>query len=203
MVISNLKLANPNVSVDDAVVNEAIASAVGAILRAGRLPMETISPSPFTTTSGTASYSIPDTMGKIERVWIVEGDGRTKLEGVSLDRFDDDYRYAESAVASGEPTVWTIEGTKLVLYPTPDGTYTISMRGERRSGDLANLPDGFRDAVILGALSVLLPVYMPAFNMALRNVKTYLRAQGTTKREWRFGASVQSHHDYRRTRNVE
>lgn len=193
---------NPNSPVTEADINQAIASAVSAILRRGTLPSEMYSPPNLTTVSGANALEVDEEMGIIHRVWRLDGTKRIKLEWVSLDRLDDVFRYDGDTHATAKPLRWTFNNGKIELDPTPDDTYTIAYRGERVSGSIYNVPDDFRDIVINGALSVVIPAYIRPFERGLQDVARYYRKAKGKKRQWSHGSAVRAQRAERYSRNV-
>lgn len=193
---------NPNSPLTEADINQAIASAVAAILRRGTLPNEMYSPKNLVTVSGANSLAVDEEMGIIHRVWRLDGSKRIKLEYVTLDRMDDVFRYDGGTHATAKPVRWTFNNNKIELEPTPDAVYTISYRGERVAGSLYNIPDDFRDVVINGALSVVLPAYIRPFERGLAEVAKYYRKSTGRKRQWSHGSAVRAHTAHNWRKNV-
>jgi len=202
MVISSLKAVNPTADLSEDVANEAIASAVSAILREGNFPAEMYEAPSFDTVSGTTSYDIDRDMGVIHRVWLVESGKRTKLEYVDIDRMDDVYRYDGATHDSAKPVRWTVSADYIEINPTPDAAYTIAYRGERAPGSLTNIPEAFRDIVVVGALSMLVPAYINPFERGLAKIKKYLRPAKGKQYQWGLSSNVVAHQAVREDRNV-
>jgi len=183
-------------------VNEAIASAVAAIRRKGNLPNEMYTPKSLTTTADQNWLAIDEEMGVIHRVWRIDQGKRIKLAWVSLNVLDDDFRYDGSVHADSKPVRWTFNNGRLELDPTPDAAYTITYRGERKSGSIQNIPDDFRDIVTVGALSMIIPAYIGVFARGLSDVAKHYRVAKGKKRQWRHGSAVRAHSSVRYSRNV-
>jgi hypothetical protein len=74
----------------------------------------------YSTVSGTASYSLPADFAKIRSI---HDTGRqVEMVSVGLRQID------RSAVTSGAPIYYAIDGSNLHLWPTPDQAYTLETR---------------------------------------------------------------------------
>ena len=201
-MLEGAKVANPKSSLKEADLNEAIASAVAAIRRRGNLPNEMYAPNNLATTANRNWLAVDKEMGIIHRVWRLDGAKRYKLEYISLDKLDDEYRYDGTEHSTRIPTMWTFNKGRIELFPVPDGVYAIPYRGERTSGSLSNIPDDFKDVVINGALSIISPAYIRPFERGLAEVSRYYRVVKGKKRQWKHGSIVRQHFADRWNRNV-
>lgn len=72
------------------------------------------------TVSGTASYAWPTDMARMRSLF--DTNRNIELEAVDLRMID------RSAVVTGAPMYYALDGMNVHLYPTPDGVYSLEMR---------------------------------------------------------------------------
>jgi hypothetical protein len=106
------------------------------------------------TTEGTATLALPSDFGGVFVLTLATDDGDKALRqiapGVALDAY---YAYQ-----SGEPTHYTIEGSNVRLFPTPDAVYTYTLRYWQRLAALSGtntsnwLLAAHPDAYLFGSL---------------------------------------------------
>lgn len=114
-------------------------------------------PATFNTVVGTPSYSFATILTTARNVMAVfsplrDTTNSRKIRSTSIQDID-----AKTSASQGKPSWFAHFGSGLVLNPTPDGVYTISMRYRLRptqlslSGDLSVLPEEFDWPIIWGA----------------------------------------------------
>lgn len=76
-----------------------------------------------TTSGGAGSYALPADFLRLYNITIVDGQGNTipLFEEVLMD-------FQTRPAASGQPSQYTIEGTNIYVWPTPDAAYTLKVR---------------------------------------------------------------------------
>lgn len=82
--------------------------------------MELVSTS--VTTSGTSNYALPDDFSMARNLYLATSP-KTQLAYMTPAALRDTY----SANDTGQPEAYTVEGEELVLAPTPDGEYTLTL----------------------------------------------------------------------------
>lgn len=81
----------------------------------------------LTPVSGTQTYTIPATVGKLYQVWI---NGKP-IESKGSDSLGRDFAYSAEITLSGLPTTYYVQNNVLYLYPIPDSSVTsITLIGE-------------------------------------------------------------------------
>lgn len=117
-----------------------------------RVPIrETWSRSTVTTTSGTKTYTLPTDLVGIRSL-------TDSASNVPLDPIDP--RWLDTITASsGTPRTYALDDTGLVLYPTPDGAYSLLLRYVANPADMAAdtdtplIPAAHHDLLISYAVS--------------------------------------------------
>lgn len=105
------------------------------------------------TTASTSNYALPTDCRKVRELYMAE-DPTVVLEYMSPQAMRD--TYADNT--TGEPVVYTIIGNELVLAPTPDGAYTLTLTYVQEIPDLTStnttnwLLDDHPDAYLWGSL---------------------------------------------------
>lgn len=99
----------------------------------------------LTTTSGTASYEVPDDM----LVLVTVEDSRGELAAVARDAIP-------TTARSGSPTAYALYGTNLILYPTPNAEADLTLRYRSRPAPMVNDDDV---SMVPGELAYLLVTY--------------------------------------------
>lgn len=106
---------------------------------------------PFTTTAGMASYSWPTDLGKAR--FIADTSIRRTLQAVRMRQID------QAVAQSGRPYAYAVDGPGIVLWPTPDSTYSLNLRYFKLPDLLVNdtdvpaLPDDYHQILTYYALS--------------------------------------------------
>lgn len=103
-----------------------------------------------------ASYLLTDLSPDLKEVGGIKGE-RWTLTWIGEDEAAD--VWPETAISTSEPTHFSIENDTLYLYPTPNESYDLIVRGWRKptamaaAGDEPDLPEEFHNTVALWALS--------------------------------------------------
>jgi hypothetical protein len=111
-------------------------------------------------------------------------------------------RYNGSPQPNAKPHTWSVEGESLIVYPTPNKAYTLTVKAERKAGDVSLIPDQFLDVVLYGAQSVFNPAYIPIFEKGKHEVKLYYRKEWEKQIEFQKDESVQAHEVWQQINNV-
>lgn len=108
-------------------------------------------------TVGLRSYSLPTLFDAVQLVSIQDmfSDAHTKLERMTREVYESEY--VNNADAYGKPEKYYREGACIVYWPTPDDTYTITLKYLITLSDLEDanpdfpLPNNWYEILLLGA----------------------------------------------------
>jgi hypothetical protein len=115
----------------------------------------------FPTVAGERAYNCPTPFEALRHLAIleeatnVESEQHTPLDQMGHDPYEQ--KYNEAADNEGKPTHYVRDGCMIILYPTPDDVYTITMRYWTTLDDLSdsqnpNIPQSWHEIIYLGAL---------------------------------------------------
>jgi hypothetical protein len=97
----------------------------------------------ITTATGVSTYELPADDIRVHSLG--DSETATALDDVGVDAID------QSDTSQGRPAAFALYGGELLLYPTPDGVYSLELRFEREAwllqddGDTLPLPDAYAD----------------------------------------------------------
>lgn len=103
----------------------------------------------FTTTSGDATLELPADFARLADFYDAENEPMLSL---------DLREYDELEAASGRPTAYTVVGDQITLYPSPNGSYGLSLRYWRlpqdmvADGDEPEIPAQYHEVLIAYAM---------------------------------------------------
>lgn len=121
-------------------INGWVNEALQKIYRKGNFRLNSLTED-FPTVASTSAYTLPSDFLKLASVF--NADDNDPLVPVTLEEYDD------LDDSSGKPYHYTVDGNDLVLYPTPDAAYNITLRYYNTSVELAadtdepNLPEDY------------------------------------------------------------
>ena len=159
----------------------------------------------FETVAGTSGYSFSAFSGGPDMEFVLRvADGDELLIYVSPEQF------AElSAGSSGSATVYSVIGSQIVLWPTPNAAVTLTVSGYRdfaewpAGSDEPDLPRGFDEAICWYMLSLfykkqedleLAENYMRDFEIAVnRQIEKALRSSSVSAGPMIFGGDPRLH----------
>lgn len=111
----------------------------------------------FETIVGTRSYNAPSPFEALRHLAIrdLNSPQHTPLDQMGLDVYEQQYNEEESS--RGKPTHYVREGCQIVLFPTPDDIYTITIRYLTVLADLSttqnpNIPQSWHEIILLGGI---------------------------------------------------
>lgn len=182
-------------------VRSAIHSAVGQILREGKFQGEVYTPPVINTVPGTHTYTLHADLAVVLSVRITEGADTRMLDFLDADEIDK-HRYAGTPVPNNKPEVWGVEGTDLILFPTPDAVYRLTVKAEKKLHDVAAIPDQFLDVVLYGAQSVFNPQFLGIFQKGKAEVKQYFQMERDKVIQFEKDPMVEAHELWQHRNNV-
>lgn len=110
----------------------------------------------FTTISGQQAYPLSSVANDIGRVRsVIDMTNEYTLQYVDNIALNEKYKDM-SDDGNDSPTMWTITDDSIILYPTPDDTYTIKVFYKKTpsllsvSTDVAEIPDRYAEIIVLG-----------------------------------------------------
>lgn len=113
---------------------------------------------PFTTTPHIRSYNVPSPFEALRGLAFVNPDTEqhTPLDQISFDVYEQ--LYDESTEAETIPTKYVRDGCQVILWPTPNASYTIIMRYWTVLADLGNnqnpnIPQSWHELIYYGGLA--------------------------------------------------
>jgi len=111
----------------------------------------------FPTVAGIRSYSAPTPFEALRHLAILNpaSELHVPLDQMAEDRYEQEYD--ETSDKRTFPTHYVREGCQMLLFPTPDAAYTITMRYWTTLADLSNtqnpnIPQSWHELILLGAL---------------------------------------------------
>jgi len=114
----------------------------------------------FNTVDGTRSYALativsPLVYEALRSISVEDPDTKkhTKLEPIS--EFDYESLYIDSTDEEGKPERYLRENANLILYPTPDQVYEVTVRYNNILSDLSNtiaIPQSWHEIILFGAI---------------------------------------------------
>lgn len=119
---------------------------------------ETESSTTMTTTQGMREYPVPVDLDSLRISAIVDplSGQHTQLERMTIKQYESDY--SQDTEEQGFPTKYFRADGSIVLWPTPDDTYTIVLHYRTRlndladSGDIPNFPQDWHEIILKGAV---------------------------------------------------
>jgi hypothetical protein len=139
MAQTYLDLQNQALGSDDfdptryrAEARQAILDAIGEIARSTRLPANEASYT-IPVSAGVSDYALPTgASGNIRVLSVVDTQTADLLQDIPESDLDD------TPASTGRPTSFSLYGSNLSLYPTPDRSYSLTLRYMRQGGVPAN-----------------------------------------------------------------
>ena len=119
-----------------AIIPDFVSLAEARIARDLRLRKQITSAS-LPTTAGSNTLTLPSNFLEAENVSLGTSP-QTQLTYVNIEHLDSQYPYGQN---NGAPVVYTFEGDNILLGPTPDAVYTVSLMYYARLTALANDTD--------------------------------------------------------------
>jgi phosphopantothenoylcysteine synthetase/decarboxylase len=114
---------------------QAIIDAIGEIARSTRLPANETSYT-IPVVAGTQDYTLPTgASGTVRVLSVIDTQTADPLQDITESTLDD------LASSRGRPVAFSLYGANLSLYPTPDQTYSLTLRYLRQGGVPANDTD--------------------------------------------------------------
>jgi hypothetical protein len=117
-----------------AVIPDFVTLAEGRIARDLRLRKQVVNTT-LSTVAGVQTVALPSDFLEAENLNIISASQNGSLSVVTPEYID--RKYPPSASYTGQPVVYTVVGDNMVLGPTPDGVYTISLDYYQRFTALA------------------------------------------------------------------
>lgn len=105
----------------------------------------------------TDGSGLPSNLQVPERLRITTAGNEAVLTPVNYDEFVNKYPAFEND-DSGIPQYWYMRGDSIEVYPAPDSTYAVKLEYFKTptvlsaDSDVPDLPQDFREAIVLGAL---------------------------------------------------
>lgn len=111
----------------------------------------------FSTVAGVRAYNCPTPFEALRHLALEnpDDDSHVPLDQMAEDRYEK--VYDESVDTQAQPTHYVREGCQMVLFPTPDRAYIVTMRYWTTLEDLSNsqnpnIPQSWHELIFLGAL---------------------------------------------------
>jgi hypothetical protein len=92
----------------------------------------------ITTVAGTSTYSVPASTDSIEGLYIED---LISFQHSPVDRTTFDFyqqNFQNTSDAEGKPTLYFRRGDNIILYPTPDDVYTLTLYRRKVLGDFSS-----------------------------------------------------------------
>lgn len=113
----------------------------------------------FVTQAGVRAYNAPSPFEALKHLAIKDldsdSDQHTPIDQMGHDVYEQ--KYNESSDNQGQPTHYVREACQILLYPTPDDVYTLTMRYWTTLDDLSSsqspqIPQSWHELIYFGAL---------------------------------------------------
>lgn len=111
----------------------------------------------FPTVAGVRNYNCPTPFEALRHLAILnpQGEAHTPLDQISEDVYEQEYDASSDNQAI--PTKYVREGCQILLFPTPDDAYTITMRYWTTLDNLTsvtgpNMPQSWHEIILFGAI---------------------------------------------------
>jgi hypothetical protein len=126
----------------------------------------------ITTVADQAAYTIPVSTDAIEGLYFEDDVSKqhSPIDRITFDFYEQHYQ--NSTVASGKPNVYFRRNDEVILHPTPDAVYTLTMYRRKILGD-------FSTGIMFGPQEWFETILYGAITRGFHKLGDYVRAQAS------------------------